>query len=617
MCAPVWDDDNQPRFIEDDDGSDGNQGGSKPNTDQPDKAKNVTRPRDRRRSDRNDRERITARAAREQAAHNVDPQSSTNGVDHGDKTIPPRPNADGTTPTPSIMSSESPVMPSPADSPEELPASDIFMEIMKRAAATNASREERRREHEAKRSRAAADPATTPAKSVIPPQSELNSTPEPGKTDERPLWEQVRDYTPPTPLERALASLSSFATEGKIEPDRQSSEEERDTEESISAPPLEHSSVSDSVIERSDYEYVSDELTDETIDFEAAPPVPVPSTSRRPARPSLAESLAEVVIEDDIQVDETQEAASDRANVSIGEALPTQPLTDEERIAAAKLEAQKVRRIKKRQQQRRQRRVSVLGGVIRSFLVVIPSALLMATILSWWTDPQFLRPEMRHNIQSAIIAEGATPVPPTPFPTPNWARLIGIVSGHSGPGQTVAYDPGAVCEDLESLNEHDINMQTAIQVVRKLRERGYVVDLLDEFDPRLVNYQAAALVSIHANTCQDFGEVVSGYLVAKAEARPEGGIDTELAECIAKYYGNITRLERRFGLTEDMTDYHTFREIDVDTPAAIIELGFMRADRDILNNQPELMADGIVQGIMCFLEPQLDTLPDPTMTPTP
>jgi N-acetylmuramoyl-L-alanine amidase len=614
----VWDDDNQPRFIEDDFDDQQNLGSSKqtgkpskPNADQPDQSQNGKKSRDagggrNERQDRMDRraaraaraERM-AKAAREQPAHE---QSLTPPVNNSVNGIENDKNAGSATP-------ES-VTPSPA----ELPASDIFMEIMKRAAATNASREERRRESEARRAAKPSEPTARPAKPAPPTSSDLPLTP-PDETDDRPLWQQVRDYTPPTPLERALASLSSFATDETVETPKE--------ELAPSSEPSQNSDFVDQVSIAPDDEVVENKRSYEEIDVEAEPPVIDPAVvRRRAARTSLAQSLAEVMIEQEAEEaedlsDETLEAAADEAVVPVGEPLPKQPLTDDERVAAAKLEAQRVRRIKKRQQERRQRRVSVLSGVVRSFLVVIPSALLMATILSWWTDPQFLRPEMRHNIQSAIIAEGATPIPPTPFPTPNWARLIGIVSGHSGPGQTVGYDPGAVCEDIESLNEHDINMQTAIQVVRKLRERGYVVDLLDEFDPRLVDYQAAALVSIHANTCQDFGETVSGFLVAKAEARPEASVDSELAECIAKYYSNTTQLERRFGLTEDMTDYHTFREIDVDTPAAIIELGFMRADRDILNDQPDVMAEGIVQGIMCFLEPQLDTLPDPTMTPTP
>jgi N-acetylmuramoyl-L-alanine amidase len=51
-----------------------------------------------------------------------------------------------------------------------------------------------------------------------------------------------------------------------------------------------------------------------------------------------------------------------------------------------------------------------------------------------------------------------------------------------------------------------------------------------------------------------------------------------------------------------MTRYHTFYEVDGYTPAAIIETGFMREDRDVLTERPDLVAQGIVDGILCFLE---------------
>jgi hypothetical protein len=60
-----------------------------------------------------------------------------------------------------------------------------------------------------------------------------------------------------------------------------------------------------------------------------------------------------------------------------------------------------------------------------------------------------------------------------------------------------------------------------------------------------------------------------------------------------------------------MTDYHTFREIHPLTPATIIELGFMLADRPVLTGKQTEMAQGITNGILCFLEPS-----QPPATPT-
>jgi N-acetylmuramoyl-L-alanine amidase len=273
-----------------------------------------------------------------------------------------------------------------------------------------------------------------------------------------------------------------------------------------------------------------------------------------------------------------------------------EPPSEEELARAEKLAQQRVQRVRRRKERRRQRRAGLMGGFVYTLLIVGIAACIGSTIFTWFTDPQFFDSAVVSGLQ-VVDATGEATNAPTSMPTPNWFRRVGIVSGHRGPED----DPGAVCDD--GLTEAEINFNVATLVVRNLRALGYSVDLLDEFDTRLDNYQAAALVSIHANDCRDYGEVVSGFLVAKAAARAEGGPDSRLAECIAQYYGDATGLNRGFNLTIDMTDYHSFREIHPLTPAAILELGFMRADRDLLTGEPDLMAQAITQGVLCFLNP--------------
>ncbi len=264
----------------------------------------------------------------------------------------------------------------------------------------------------------------------------------------------------------------------------------------------------------------------------------------------------------------------------------------------SRMEEQRVRRLQRRQERRRRHRTGAIGGFIRTMLLAVIAAALSSTIFTWFTEPDFLNPGVAVGLQVADATSVAAAAPPTTTAiavTPNWMQRIGIVSGHRGPEN----DPGAVCPD--GLTEAEINFAVAQLVVQELRVQGYTVDLLDEFDPRLNNYQAAALVSIHANDCRDYGEFVSGYLVARAAARPAGGFDDVLAECIALHYYNQTQLDRRFSLTLDMTDYHTFREIHPLTPAAILELGFMKDDRELLTQQQDVLARGIVDGILCYL----------------
>ncbi|MDX2139315.1 MAG: N-acetylmuramoyl-L-alanine amidase [Chloroflexota bacterium] len=273
-----------------------------------------------------------------------------------------------------------------------------------------------------------------------------------------------------------------------------------------------------------------------------------------------------------------------------------------------------VRRVQRRARRRKQEE-TFIGGVLRLVIIVVVAGGLTATIFTWFTPPALISQDVRDDLSAALATDavssgdGFATFVPTAAPTPNWLKRIGIVSGHRGGD---IYDPGAVCLDGSGNavrpNENDINFSVAEPLVNNLRAMGYTVDLLDEFDPRLNNYQAAALVSIHANTCQEWpgGEVVSGFLIAGPAARTSmRGNDDLLVGCIAQYYGAIMGMQRREGVTRDMTDYHNFREVHPQTPAAIIELGFMLADWDKLTTQPDLMAQAIQNGILCFVDPSL------------
>jgi N-acetylmuramoyl-L-alanine amidase len=278
---------------------------------------------------------------------------------------------------------------------------------------------------------------------------------------------------------------------------------------------------------------------------------------------------------------------------------------------AVLMEAQRIQRIRRRKEQAHRRRVGILGGFFRTMFIAVFAAALASTVFTWFTAPEFITPRVASDLQVADATSIAAVAPFTPTPilvTPNFMQRIGIVSGHRGPEN----DPGAVCDD--GLTEAEINFSVAQMVVTELRSRGYTVDLLDEFDPRLEGYQAAALVSIHANDCRDYGEFVSGFLVARAAARPAGGLDDVLAECIGLQYGRAVTIERRYALTLDMTDYHTFREIHPLTPAAIIELGFLRGDRELLTQRQPEMASGIINGVLCFLNGD-NPIPELTATP--
>jgi N-acetylmuramoyl-L-alanine amidase len=78
--------------------------------------------------------------------------------------------------------------------------------------------------------------------------------------------------------------------------------------------------------------------------------------------------------------------------------------------------------------------------------------------------------------------------------------------------------------------------------------------------------------------------------------------EDRLVACLSQSYAARTGMYYHANsVTADMTAYHNFYQVDGRTPAAIIETGFMRNDRLILTQQPDLVAQGIVEGLVCFL----------------
>jgi N-acetylmuramoyl-L-alanine amidase len=183
--------------------------------------------------------------------------------------------------------------------------------------------------------------------------------------------------------------------------------------------------------------------------------------------------------------------------------------------------------------------------------------------------------------------------------TPRSPLHIGIVAGHLG------NDPGAVCKDANdnlTLTEQEVNFKIATLVQKSLTERGFEVDLLQEYDTRLGGYRGVALVSIHNDSCDYINDQATGFKVAAAMDTRDVNRATRLTACLIDRYARVTGLAYHAeSITRDMTEYHSFSEIDPTTIAAIIETGFLNLDQDFLTGHTDLVAEGIVQGILCFV----------------
>ncbi len=266
------------------------------------------------------------------------------------------------------------------------------------------------------------------------------------------------------------------------------------------------------------------------------------------------------------------------------------------------METSSQRRLSRRAPRRRQS-VNVIAPILGI-------AILLATLFTSLSPTSFSTATLSDKLTLLLTPQAVSnpiiPVEP--------ALRIGIVSGHRG------NDSGAVCTDADgnvTLTEADVNFKIATLVVQKLTKLGFQVDLLNEFDTRLNGYRAVALLSIHNDSCQYINPEATGFKVAAALDTRDANRASRLLACMIDRYHSATGLPfHANSITPDMTSYHAFSEIDPNTVAAIIETGFLNLDQEILTQHTDLVADGVVNGILCFVNNEnIEPTPIPTDTP--
>ena len=237
-------------------------------------------------------------------------------------------------------------------------------------------------------------------------------------------------------------------------------------------------------------------------------------------------------------------------------------------------------------------------GTFYFLMSVIGVAFIVATLFTFWSDPGLLPFTLgQSGIPLSSGPQATQTAASQGTPTPRSNPLVGLVVGH---WDDSSKDPGAVCSDIP-LTEFQVNQTVAALVRDQLIARGIDVEMLREFDPRLNGFQASALVSIHADTCDYINDQATGFKVSAAMSNPRPQLSARLTACLRQRYAQATGLEAHNSITADMTSYHAFDEIHEDTTAAIIEVGFLNLDRNLLTQHPDRVAQGIVDGVMCFL----------------
>ncbi|MEK6221071.1 MAG: N-acetylmuramoyl-L-alanine amidase [Chloroflexota bacterium] len=233
-------------------------------------------------------------------------------------------------------------------------------------------------------------------------------------------------------------------------------------------------------------------------------------------------------------------------------------------------------------------------NMYRQLWVVFSTGTILATLFTAFTPLGILPLGMGDQLGQIFSAPDSAGLSAYPTPTARPRPRIGIVSGH------YANDSGAVCQD--GLTEAEVNLNIATHVKANLINEGFDVDLLEEKDTRLQGYRALALVSIHADSCNYINNEASGFKTAPSLASAQQAKAQRLTACLTSRYQRATNLTFHAGsITDDMTQYHAFEEIHSDTTAAIIEVGFLNLDRQILTQQPDLIAEGISNGVLCYI----------------
>ena len=208
----------------------------------------------------------------------------------------------------------------------------------------------------------------------------------------------------------------------------------------------------------------------------------------------------------------------------------------------------------------------------------------------------------------AIVQQGLVRIP-KPKVDLNEPRRVAIQVGHwqttevpKEYGTRITAQTGT---SWAGFNEVDVNMDIAERMATLLRAQGLVVDILPTTVP--AGYLADAFIALHADS-DGVGEL-SGFKMAHGSRRGpyEDKLLTTIKDTYAKATGMVYDSEH---ISRGMTGYYALNwsryqhATSPFTPATIIELGFLSNDDDryLLVKKPDVIATGLVNGILAFLD---------------
>ena len=239
-----------------------------------------------------------------------------------------------------------------------------------------------------------------------------------------------------------------------------------------------------------------------------------------------------------------------------------------------------------------------------------------------WIDTEVLPiPQTRQAPLSVLRGQGhagwasfRAPLPAVPLWNPPGPKRVGLQAGH--------WEYADAPDELADLRsnpgtsgggkaEWQVTLDIANRAAEMLRADGILVDVLPTTIP--VRYRANAFVAIHADG--DTAGVLDGFKVARPGFSSVPEADDALVAAINDQYGAVTGLPREDNqISRRMTYYYAFNSrryqhaVAPGVPQAIIETGFLTnaGDRTLLLGDPDLAARGIADGVLKFLDSDLE-----------
>jgi len=234
-------------------------------------------------------------------------------------------------------------------------------------------------------------------------------------------------------------------------------------------------------------------------------------------------------------------------------------------------------------------------------------------------------------IPSRSHALGAAPAPPPQSPAPpaqGSGRKVAIQAGHWKQNELppeLAHLHNRTGTSGGGETEWRVALNVAEMAAKKLRDKSpkYTVEVLPATTPP--GYTADAFVMLHCDG-NDKNHTIRGVKVAHYDLTKMADADDRLVSSLLTEYMKATGMPKApdTTITQDMTRHFSFTYIDRQTPAAIVEMGWLTTTEDqqiLVHDQPKA-ALGIANGILAFfgdspIGSEDDTKPPPDEPPPP